>query len=88
MLLRIVSTLQGMEKVGLKTRKEVQEWFAAKTQGAPEDISVIVAGGEPGYSLIWAYDLRAHVTKKVEVKIIRSSCFAGLGASFFKKTRT
>ena len=58
---------QGMEKVGLKSRKQVQEWFAEKTQGAPEDISVIVAGGEPGYSLIWAYDLRAHVTKKVEV---------------------
>jgi hypothetical protein len=57
---------KGMDNIGLKSRKAVQEWFAKRTKGPEENISVIVTGGEPGYSLIWSYDLSAHVTKKIE----------------------
>jgi len=46
-----------MEKIRLKSRIEVQEWLSEKTEVPKDDIAVIVAGGEPGFSLICAYDL-------------------------------
>ncbi len=56
---------QGLVGMGFKTRKDVQEWFAKKTGGPTDNISVVVTGGIPGYSMIWSYDLGAHATKKI-----------------------
>jgi hypothetical protein len=56
---------QGLAKMGYKTSKDVQAWFAQKT-GIPEkNFSITVAGGVPGYSLLWGYETVAHVTKKI-----------------------
>ena len=56
---------QGLSKMGFKTSKDVQDWFAKKT-GLPEkNFSISVTGGVPGYSMLWGYETVAHVTKKI-----------------------
>lgn len=56
---------QGLSKMGFKTEKDVQEWFA-KTTGAPaKNFHIAVAGGVPGYSMIWSFEPTCHVTKKI-----------------------
>ena len=52
---------------GFGSRRNLQEWFAAKTGVPAKSISVAVTGGLPGYSMIWAYELPTHVTKKIGV---------------------
>jgi hypothetical protein len=56
---------QGLSKMGFKSSKDVQDWFAKKT-GLPEkNFSISVTGGVPGYSMLWGYETVAHVTKKI-----------------------
>ena len=56
---------QGLSTMGFKTSKDVQDWFAKKTGMPEKNFSISVAGGVPGYSLLWSYETVAHVTKKV-----------------------
>jgi len=56
---------QALIDAGFKQRSDIQSWFAKKTGGSPKNISVAVTGGVPGYSMIWGYELNAHVTKKI-----------------------
>jgi hypothetical protein len=56
---------QGLVGMGFKTSKDIRDWFVKQT-GAPEkNISIAVAGGVPGNSMIWSYDPAAHSTKKI-----------------------
>jgi hypothetical protein len=57
--------VQALVEAGFSSRKDVQEWFAKKAGGPEKNISVAVTGGVPGYSMIWAYELGTHVTKKI-----------------------
>jgi hypothetical protein len=56
---------QALVEAGFSGRSKIQEWFAAKTGVPAKNISIAVTGGVPGYSLIWAYELGTHVTKKI-----------------------
>jgi hypothetical protein len=56
---------QALGEAGFGGRSKIQDWFAAKTGVPVKDVSVAVTGGVPGYSLIWAYELGTHVTKKI-----------------------
>jgi hypothetical protein len=58
---------QALVDAGFGSRRNLQEWFAAKTGVPAKSISVAVTGGLPGYSMIWAYELPTHVTKKIGV---------------------
>jgi hypothetical protein len=55
----------GLSKMGFKTSKDVQQWFAKKTGMPEKNFSISVTGGVPGYSLLWSYETVAHVTKKI-----------------------
>jgi len=56
---------QALVDAGFTGRSKIQEWFSGKTGVAAKDVSVAVTGGVPGYSMIWAYELDTHVTKKI-----------------------
>ncbi len=48
------------------SRKDVQEWFGQKVGKPPGNINVIVAGGVPGYCLLFGIMfMNAHVSKKI-----------------------
>jgi hypothetical protein len=54
-----------LNKLGF-SRKDVQEWLAGKTGMPVPNIHLAVAGGVPGYTVMWGMlDMRAHVTKKI-----------------------
>ncbi len=54
-----------LEKLGF-SRKDVQEWIAEKSGLKADNISIAVAGGVPGYSVVWAVlNITADVTKKI-----------------------
>jgi hypothetical protein len=56
---------QGLKATGFTITKDLRDWFVKKT-GVPEkNLSIAVTGGVPGYSMIWAYEPDAHVTKKI-----------------------
>ena len=56
---------QALVEAGFSGRSKIRDWFAAKTGVPVKDVSVAVTGGVPGYSMIWAYELGTHVTKKI-----------------------
>jgi hypothetical protein len=54
-----------LEKLGFN-RGSVQEWLSGKTGMPAQNIHIAVAGGVPGYSVLWGLlNMNAHVTKKV-----------------------
>ena len=54
-----------LKKLGFD-RKDVQEWFGEKAGISPENVNVIVAGGVPGYCLLFnIMMINAHVSKKI-----------------------
>jgi len=54
-----------LNKLGF-TRKSVQEWLSEKTGMPAENIQIAVAGGVPGYSVMWGImNLDALVTKRI-----------------------
>lgn len=54
-----------LNKLGF-SRKDVQEWLAEKTGMPFINIHLAVAGGVPGYTVMWGMlDTRAHVIKKI-----------------------
>jgi hypothetical protein len=54
-----------LEKLGF-SRKDVQEWIAEKSGLKAENISISVAGGVPGYSVVWiVMNITADVTRKI-----------------------
>lgn len=54
-----------LRKLGFD-RKDVQEWFGEKAGISPENVNVIVAGGVPGYCLLFnIMMINAHVSKKI-----------------------
>ncbi len=56
---------QALVDAGFTGRSRIQEWFSAKTGASTKNIAIAVPGGVPGYSLIWAFELGTHVTKKI-----------------------
>jgi hypothetical protein len=56
---------QALVEAGFGGRSKIQDWLAGKTGVPAKNISVAVTGGVPGYSLIWAFELGTHVTKKI-----------------------
>jgi hypothetical protein len=47
-------------------RSGVQEWLSGKTGMPAQNIHIAVAGGVPGYSVLWGMlNMNAHVTKKI-----------------------
>lgn len=56
---------EALADAGFTSRSKIQQWFAEKTGVSPKNVSIAVTGGVPGYSMIWGYELDAHVTKKV-----------------------
>ncbi len=54
-----------LNKLGFN-RQSVREWLSEKTGMSAENIQVVVAGGVPGYTVVWGImNMTAHVTKKV-----------------------
>ena len=54
-----------LKKLGFG-RKEVQEWFSSKVGIPPGNVDVVVAGGVPGYCLLFGIMfMNAHVSKKI-----------------------
>jgi hypothetical protein len=54
-----------LKKIGF-TRKDVQEWFGQKAGIKPENLTVVVAGGVPGYCLLFTVMMvNANVSKKI-----------------------
>jgi hypothetical protein len=54
-----------LKKLGF-SRKDVQEWFGQKVGMPPEHINITVAGGVPGYTLLFGIMMiNAHVSKKI-----------------------
>ncbi len=54
-----------LKKLGFG-RKDVQEWFGQKAGVRPENVTVVVAGGVPGYCLLFSVMMvNAHVSKKI-----------------------
>lgn len=54
-----------LKKLGF-SRKDVQEWFAEKVGVPPDNIQVAVAGGVPGYCLVFGIMfMNAHVSRKI-----------------------
>jgi hypothetical protein len=54
-----------LNKLGFN-RKDVQEWLAEKTGMPAPNIHIAVAGGVPGYTVMWGMlNTNAHVTKKI-----------------------
>ena len=54
-----------LKKLGF-SRKDVQEWFGQKAGVRPENVNVIVAGGVPGYCMLFTVMMiNAHVSKKI-----------------------
>lgn len=54
-----------LDKLGFD-RKAVQEWLAEKTGMPARYIHIAVAGGVPGYTVMWGMlNANAHVTKKI-----------------------
>jgi hypothetical protein len=54
-----------LKKLGF-SRKDVQEWFGQKAGVRPENVTVIVAGGVPGYCMLFTVMMiNAHVSKKI-----------------------
>jgi hypothetical protein len=54
-----------LNKLGF-ARKDVQEWLAEKTGTPAPNIHIAVAGGVPGYTVMWGMlNTNAHVTKKI-----------------------
>jgi hypothetical protein len=54
-----------LEKLGF-SRKDVQEWIAEKSGLKAENISISVAGGVPGYSVVWiVMNITADVTREI-----------------------
>lgn len=48
------------------SRKDVQEWLSEKTGMEAKNIQIAVAGGVPGYTVLWTFmNINSHVTKKV-----------------------
>ena len=47
-------------------RESVREWLSEKTGVLTKDIHIAVAGGVPGYTVLWVLlDTNAHVIKKI-----------------------
>ncbi len=54
-----------LNKLGFN-RQSVQEWIAEKTGMPAKNIHIVVAGGVPGYTVMWGMlDTNAHVTKRI-----------------------
>jgi len=54
-----------LKKLGF-SRKDVQEWFGQKAGVRPENVTVVVAGGVPGYCILYTVMMiNAHVSKKI-----------------------
>jgi hypothetical protein len=54
-----------MKKLGF-SRKDVQEWFGQKAGVPPKNVHIVVAGGVPGYCLLFTIMMiNAHVSKKI-----------------------
>ena len=54
-----------LNKLGFD-RKSVQEWLSAKTGMPAKNIQIAVAGGVPGYSVVWGImNINALVTKRI-----------------------
>jgi hypothetical protein len=54
-----------LNKLGFN-RKSVQEWLSEKTGMPAKNINIAVAGGVPGYTVVWGIMMiNSHVTKKV-----------------------
>jgi len=48
------------------TRQSVREWISEKTGMPLKDIHIVVAGGVPGYTVLWGMlNTNAHVTKRI-----------------------
>jgi len=53
------------------SRKEIQEWLSEKTGMMAQNIQIAIAGGVPGYTVLWGImNMTAHVTKKVRGAIL------------------
>jgi hypothetical protein len=54
-----------LDRLGFN-RAGVQEWLSGKTGMPAQNIHIAVAGGVPGYSILWGLlNMNAHVTKKI-----------------------
>jgi len=54
-----------LKKLGF-SRKDVQDWFGQKAGVRPENVNIIVAGGVPGYCMLFTVMMiNSHVSKKI-----------------------
>ena len=54
-----------LKKLGFG-RKDVQEWFSQKVGIPPKNVHIVVAGGVPGYTILFGIMMvNAHVSKKI-----------------------
>ncbi len=54
-----------LKKLGF-SRKDVQEWFGQKAGVQPKNVTIVVAGGVPGYCMLFTVMMvNAHVSKKI-----------------------
>jgi len=54
-----------LKKLGF-SRKDVQEWFGQKAGVQPKNVTIAVAGGVPGYCMLFTVMMvNAHVSKKI-----------------------
>jgi len=54
-----------LKKLGF-SRKDVQDWFGQKAGVRPENVNIVVAGGVPGYCMLFTVMMiNSHVSKKI-----------------------